>query len=49
VYLSGVRSPDDVQRIRRTRAHAALIGETLMREDDPRALLAALVAAARET
>lgn len=46
VYLSGLKGPADVQRIAGTRAHAALVGETLMREDDPRALLSAMVQAA---
>ncbi len=45
VHLSGLKGPGDVARIAGTRAHAALVGETLMREDDPRVLLAALVAA----
>jgi indole-3-glycerol phosphate synthase len=48
LYLSGLKGPDDVRRVARTRAHAALIGETLMRQDDPRVQLAALVAAAAE-
>lgn len=47
VYLSGLKRPGDVARIASTRAHAALVGESLMREDDPRALLTALVAAAQ--
>jgi indole-3-glycerol phosphate synthase len=47
VYVSGRKGPDDVRRIAGTRAHAALVGETLMREDDPRALLASMVAAAQ--
>jgi indole-3-glycerol phosphate synthase len=47
LYLSGLKGPDDVRRIAGTRAHAALVGETLMREDDPRALLGSLVGAAR--
>ena len=47
VYLSGLKAPRDVHRIAATHAHAALVGETLMREDDPRALLTALVAAAQ--
>jgi len=47
-HLSGLRAPDDVRRIRQGRANAALIGETLMREDDPAPLLARLVTAARE-
>jgi len=46
LYLSGLRAPEDVTRVARTRAHGALVGETLMREDDPRPLLAAMVRAA---
>lgn len=46
LYLSGLRTRDDVVRIAGTRAHAALVGETLMRQDDPRKLLAELVEAA---
>jgi indole-3-glycerol phosphate synthase len=48
LYLSGLKGPDDVRRVARTRAHAALLGETLMRQDDPHAQLTALVAAAAE-
>ncbi len=44
VHLSGIRSPGDVSALR-GRAEAALIGETLMRQDDPRPLLRELVAA----
>jgi len=47
LYLSGLKAPADVQRIAATRAHGALVGETLMREDDPRPLLRALVSSAR--
>ena len=46
LYLSGLKGPEDVRRIVATPAHAALVGETLMREDDPRALLIAMVEAA---
>lgn len=46
LYLSGLRTDLDVERIARTTAHAALIGETLMREDDPRVLLAGFMSAA---
>lgn len=49
LYLSGVKGPEDVRRLATTRAHAALIGETLMREDDPRALLSSMVQAASAT
>jgi indole-3-glycerol phosphate synthase len=47
LYLSGLKGPEDVVRIAATRAHAALVGETLMREDDPHALLASMIEAAR--
>ncbi len=46
VHLSGLRSPEDVARIAAGRADAALIGEALMRQDDPTELLAAMVRAA---
>jgi indole-3-glycerol phosphate synthase len=47
VHLSGLRTDADVAAIARARPDAALIGEALMREDDPRGLLAAMVQAAR--
>ena len=47
VHLSGLRTPADLQRVARGRADAALVGEALMRQDDPRAALGAMVAAAR--
>ncbi len=46
--LSGLRTPDDVRRVAQGRADAALIGETLMRQRDPSALLSSLRAAAGE-
>jgi indole-3-glycerol phosphate synthase len=46
VHLSGLRGPEDVARVAATRADAALVGEALMREDDPAALLEAMVRAA---
>jgi indole-3-glycerol phosphate synthase len=46
VHLSGLSGPADVQRVRESRAHAALVGETLMRRSDPEPLLRSLVAAA---
>lgn len=46
VQLSGVKSAEDVAAIARGRADAALIGEVLMRQDDPRPLLAQMRAAA---
>ena len=47
LYLSGLKSPADVQRVASTRAHGALVGERLMREDDPAPLLRSLLSAAR--
>jgi indole-3-glycerol phosphate synthase len=46
VHLSGLKSAADVKRLSAGRADAALVGEALMREDDPRSLLRAMVAAA---
>jgi indole-3-glycerol phosphate synthase len=46
VRLSGLGGPEDVARVAATRADAALIGEALMRQDDPAELLAAMVRAA---
>ena len=46
VHLSGLSKPDDVGRVAATRADAALIGEALMRQDDPSELLGAMVSAA---
>jgi indole-3-glycerol phosphate synthase len=43
VHLSGVKSREDAARIAASRADAALIGEALMRRDDPAPLLADLV------
>jgi indole-3-glycerol phosphate synthase len=43
IHLSGLRSAADVALLARHRADAALVGEALMRQDDPRALLAAMV------
>jgi len=45
VHLSGLRAEADVRAVAASPADAALIGESLMREDDPTALLARLVAA----
>ena len=47
VHLSGLAQPEDVMRVAASRADAALIGEALMRQDDPSELLAAMVRAAR--
>lgn len=46
LYLSGVRNEADLDSIARGRADAALIGEALMRADDPAELLARFVDAA---
>jgi indole-3-glycerol phosphate synthase len=48
VHLSGLKTPEDVARVARSRADAALVGEALMREDDPREALRAMVAAAKK-
>jgi len=45
IHLSGLRTADDVVTVARSSAHAALVGEALMRCDDPEPLLRALVAA----
>ncbi|MGA3119529.1 MAG: indole-3-glycerol-phosphate synthase TrpC [Polyangiaceae bacterium] len=47
VHLSGLRETRDVAGIARGRADAALVGEALMRDDDPRPRLRMLVAAGR--
>jgi indole-3-glycerol phosphate synthase len=46
VHLSGVAQPAQVRRIAESRADAALVGESLMRQDDPEPLLRELVRAA---
>ena len=46
VHLSGLAKPEDVTRIRQSGADAALVGEALMRTDDPEPLLRTLAAAA---
>lgn len=46
-HLSGMKSPEDVSHTKQGRADAALIGEVLMRHDDPSQLLQSLVDAAR--
>ncbi|MBN1609882.1 MAG: indole-3-glycerol-phosphate synthase [Polyangiaceae bacterium] len=46
VHLSGVTQPAQVRRITESRADAALVGEVLMRQDDPEPLLGELVRAA---
>lgn len=47
VHLSGVSKAEDVARLRQAGADAALVGEALMRADDPEPLLRGLAAAAR--
>jgi len=46
VHLSGLHAPDDVARVAAGPADAALIGEALMRLDDPLPLLSSLVSRA---
>lgn len=45
VHLSGLKTPEDAREIAASRADAALVGEALMREDDPIPLLRAMVRA----
>ncbi len=45
VHLSGLKTASDVARVAGTRADAALVGEALMREDDPQRLLREMVTA----
>jgi indole-3-glycerol phosphate synthase len=47
LHLSGLKTPSDVASLASSRVHAALIGEVLMRLDDPVPLLTSLAAAAR--
>jgi indole-3-glycerol phosphate synthase len=47
LHFSGLRRPEDVAEAAATRADAALVGEALMRLDDPHPLLADMVSAAR--
>ena len=46
IHLSGLASEDDVRRVAHGRADAALVGEALMRQDDPSDLLSRLTVAA---
>jgi indole-3-glycerol phosphate synthase len=46
VHLSGIARPEDVRRLAASPADAALIGEALMREEQPEARLRSLVDAA---
>jgi indole-3-glycerol phosphate synthase len=45
LHLSGLKGPEDVATVARTRVDGALIGEALMRQDDPSEMLRAMVAA----
>ena len=47
LYLSGLKDEGDVRRVAKSSAHGALVGEALMRLDDPTPLLARLANAAR--
>jgi len=49
VHLSGVTSAEAVREVHDSPADAALIGEVLMRQDDPTELLTGFVAAARNS
>jgi indole-3-glycerol phosphate synthase len=49
VHLSGLGAANDVADVARGRADAALIGEALMRRDDPTELLAEMLRAASPT
>ena len=44
LHLSGLKNPDDVASVATSRADGALMGEALMRLDDPTPLLAAMLA-----
>lgn len=46
-HLSGIKAAGDVASLAQTRVHGALIGEVLMRQDNPATLLSSLVDAAR--
>jgi indole-3-glycerol phosphate synthase len=48
VSESGIRTAQDVRRVIEAGAHAALIGESLMRAGEPRALLESFLAIARQ-
>ena len=43
VSESGIRTPDDLARLRDVGVRIALVGESLLREDDPGAALARLL------
>lgn len=42
-HFSGVKTPESVRELARSRVDAALVGEILMRQDDPSALLGSFV------
>jgi indole-3-glycerol phosphate synthase len=48
-HLSGLKTPEDIRKVLQGPADAALVGETLMRQDDPEPLLRNLVLAASPT
>jgi len=47
LHFSGVKSPEQIQALRRAGLNGALVGESLMRQDDPLPLLQSFVEAAR--
>ena len=47
LHLSGLHTPADIRRVAASGADGALLGEALMRQDDPTALLTSFVAAAK--
>lgn len=47
LFFSGISRPEEIARLAATRVHGALIGEALMRRDDPSSLLAEMVEAAK--
>jgi indole-3-glycerol phosphate synthase len=47
-HLSGVKRPEDIRQLRHAGVEAALLGEVLMRQEDPGALLAQLISAGRD-
>ncbi|MGZ5970755.1 MAG: indole-3-glycerol-phosphate synthase, partial [Polyangiales bacterium] len=49
LWFSGLGAAADVKRIAASPIHGALVGEGLMRADDPRPLLRSMVAAASES
>lgn len=45
VSESGIQTPEDIERVRQAGVHAVLIGEALVREEDPGVMLRTLAAA----